>query len=236
MAKTLLERITDLDAARTTKVDRMAALLKTSSDADETMGPDDAAEHDRLAADVKALDAEIARNKNLEALQVKAATPIIPSTSTKDADLRGGSTVITVKSNLQPGTGFVRYHMALLANKGSRADAVQWAEDRGWKDSSPEVILALKAAVPPATTTDATWAKPLVPIQNLTNEFIALLRPATLLGRIPNLRKVPFNVSVPMQTGGGSYNWVGKPRRSGSRSWPSDPPSWGPRRSPGSSC
>ena len=210
MPKTILERITDLETARQVKVDRISELLRKSSDADETLSPEDAAEHDRLALEVKSLDAEISRNKNLETLQVKTATPIIPSTSTKDADLRGGSHVVQVKSNLPAGTGFTRYAMALLANKGSRADAIQWAEERGWKDSSPEVILALKAAVPPATTTDATWAKPLVPIQTLTNEFIALLRPATLLGRIPNLRKVPFNVSVPMQTGGGSYNWVGE--------------------------
>jgi HK97 family phage major capsid protein len=39
---------------------------------------------------------------------------------------------------------------------------------------------------------------------------MALLRPATLLGRIPNLRAVPFNVSVPIQTGGGTYKWVGQ--------------------------
>ena len=210
MPKTIAERITDLDTARTVKVDRISELLRKSAEADETLSGDDAAEHDRLALEVKALDAEITRNKNLEALQVKTATPLVPSTSTKDADLRGGHQV-QVKSRLEPGTGFTRYMMALLANKGSRADAVQWAEERGWKDSSPEVILALKAAVAPGTTTDATWAKPLVPqVQSLAAEFIALLRPATLLGKIPNLRKVPFNVSVPMQTGGGSYNWVGE--------------------------
>ena len=136
MPKTILERIADLESARKIKVDRIAELLTKSSDADETLSPEDATEHDRLALEVKALDAEITRNTNLEALQVKTATPLVPSTSTKDADLRGGGHVVQVKSNLPPGTGFTRYAMALLANKGSRSDAIHYAEER-WKDSSP---------------------------------------------------------------------------------------------------
>jgi HK97 family phage major capsid protein len=66
-----------------------------------------------------------------------------------------------------------------------------------------------KAAVAVGTTTDATWAGPLVVTQPL-NEFLELLRPRTLLGRIPGLRQVPFNVSVPSQTTGGTYGWVGQ--------------------------
>jgi HK97 family phage major capsid protein len=66
-----------------------------------------------------------------------------------------------------------------------------------------------KAAVAVGTTTDATWAGPLVVTQPL-NEFLELLRPRTLLGRIPGLRQVPFNVSVPTQTTGGTYGWVGQ--------------------------
>ncbi len=42
------------------------------------------------------------------------------------------------------------------------------------------------------------------------NEFLELLRPRTLLGQIPGLRQVPFNVSVPSQTTGGTYGWVGQ--------------------------
>jgi HK97 family phage major capsid protein len=31
-----------------------------------------------------------------------------------------------------------------------------------------------------------------------------------LLGKITGLRRVPFNISVPVQTAGGTYNWVGE--------------------------
>jgi len=36
------------------------------------------------------------------------------------------------------------------------------------------------------------------------------LRPKTLLGRIPGLKHVPFNISIPTQTTGGTYAWVGQ--------------------------
>jgi HK97 family phage major capsid protein len=45
---------------------------------------------------------------------------------------------------------------------------------------------------------------------NMANEFIEFLRPQTIIGRIPNLRRVPFNIRVPRQTGGGTAQWVGE--------------------------
>ena len=70
--------------------------------------------------------------------------------------------------------------------------------------------LVTKAAVAAGTTTDATWAGPLAPMQRLVDDFLAFVRPRTLLGKIQNLRKVPFNISVTAQTAGGTYGWVGQ--------------------------
>ncbi len=71
--------------------------------------------------------------------------------------------------------------------------------------------MALRAAVDAGDTTTSGWASQLVPAAvQLQNEFIDLLRPATLIFRIPGLRRVPFNVAVPLQSGGGTYNWVGE--------------------------
>jgi HK97 family phage major capsid protein len=67
-----------------------------------------------------------------------------------------------------------------------------------------------KSAVAAATTLDATWASPLSPIRPFADAFVALLRPRTIVGRIPNLREVPANVSVSAQTTGGVYAWVGQ--------------------------
>src|SRR4029434_9867461 len=43
----------------------------------------------------------------------------------------------------------------------------------------------------------------------MQDEFIEFLRPATIVGRIPNLRRVPFLISVPSQPGGAAGQWVG---------------------------
>ena len=66
-----------------------------------------------------------------------------------------------------------------------------------------------KAAIAPGTPSNATWGGPLAVAQPLKTDFVALVRAATLIKRIPGLRIVPFNVSVPVVTSGGSYGWVG---------------------------
>jgi HK97 family phage major capsid protein len=105
------------------------------------------------------------------------------------------------------GIAFVRAACAKLVCNGNLYEAAQYAQR--WNDSTPEVALYLKAAVAPGTTTDATWAGPLVN-QNIASDFLELLRPATIVGKIPGLRDVPFNTKVPSQTAGGTYSWVGE--------------------------
>ncbi|MCH2219306.1 MAG: phage major capsid protein, partial [Dechloromonas sp.] len=60
------------------------------------------------------------------------------------------------------------------------------------------------------TTTDSTWAGPLVTYNDLQEEFIELLRPKALITRIPGLRRVPFNIKVPRETAGMTAYWVGQ--------------------------
>jgi hypothetical protein len=65
-----------------------------------------------------------------------------------------------------------------------------------------------KAAVPPATTTDPAWAGPLYGVAPLADAFVQLVRSASLLGRIPGLRVIPFRVQFSVETQGASYYWV----------------------------
>jgi hypothetical protein len=64
-----------------------------------------------------------------------------------------------------------------------------------------------KAATAAGSTTDTTWAGPLA-VPALADAFLAIVRASSLLGRIPGLVKVPFNVTVPIQTAPGAYYWV----------------------------
>lgn len=46
--------------------------------------------------------------------------------------------------------------------------------------------------------------------QTISNEFIDLLRPETILGKLQGFRRVPFNIRMVGQTAGSSVNWVGE--------------------------
>ena len=202
MKPTISEHIQNLENKGAAVTRRMEEIMETTAADGLTTQPDLAAEYDGLALQRKSIDADRARWQNLEELQIKAAVPVPAAPAP-----RPPYPSISVKPNVPLGTAFVRAACAQLVCKGNVRDAIEYAER--WKDSTPEVALYLKAAVAPGTTTDATWASPLVN-QNVSNEFIELLRPATILGKIPGLRQVPFNTKVPTQTAGGTYGWVGE--------------------------
>jgi HK97 family phage major capsid protein/HK97 family phage prohead protease len=206
--KTLHEQITGFENSRAAKVARMTALMTASAETGATLDQTETDEYDGLAAETKAIDAHLVRLAALEQTNLTKAIPITAATPEDASRSRGGVPVISVKSMLPPGTAFVRYCQALAVGRGSRLEAIEFAKQ--WKDSTPEVELVLKAAVAAGTTTDATWAGPLAPITPLASDFLPLLRAQTILGKVDSFFRVPFNVSVPAQTGGGTYQWVGQ--------------------------
>jgi HK97 family phage major capsid protein/HK97 family phage prohead protease len=206
--KTIHEQITGFENSRAAKHARMTAIMTSSAEAGATLDQAETDEYDGLAAELKAIDAHLVRLSALEATNRTKAMPITAATPEEASQQRGHVPIISVKSNLAPGTAFIRYCQALAVSHGSTLQAVEYA--KRWHDSTPEVELVLKAAVAAGTTTDATWAGPLAPITPLTSDFLALLRPQTILGKVDTFFKVPFNVSVASQTGGGTYQWVGQ--------------------------
>jgi HK97 family phage major capsid protein/HK97 family phage prohead protease len=211
---TIAEQITSYVNTRAEKAARMSALMQKAADAGETLDAQDTEEYDTLDREVKAVDAHLVRLRALEDTTKAAAVPVSGATPTAASLSRGGSTtttpVITVKSNVPKGTAFTRYAISILNTKsGSKTEAAEYARNR-WGDQAGEVELLLKAASAAGSTTDSTWAGPLAVTQPLVSEFLELLRPATLIGKIQNFRRVPFNISVPSQTSGGTYQWVGQ--------------------------
>jgi len=205
MKQTSQEHIQALENKRAALAARMTDILQTAADKAETLAESpEATEHDGLRDQVKSIDADLARWREHEALNIsKATAPALPA-----AALRPPVPYVSVRPNVAPGIKFARLAIAKLASRYEGCDAATYAEKR-WNDSTPEVALALKAAVAAGSTTDATWAKPLVNAA-IVEDFLPLLRAATILGKIQGLRQVPFNVQVPAQTAGGAYNWVGE--------------------------
>lgn len=199
---TATEFVQNIENKRAAHVARMAEIMKSAADDNRTLVDDEASEHDGLAVDVKKFDDDLCRWRALEKLQIKTAT-VVPTLATPT-----GYSAVSVRANVEPGIKLARWVIAKMVARYENCDASSYAASR-WNDSTPEVALALKAAVGAGSTTDATWAKPLVN-PAITDDFLPLLRAATIVGKIPGLYRVPFNVNVPSQTAGGTINWVGE--------------------------
>ena len=211
--KTTDEQISAFEAKRASHMAGMDALMNKAADEGSTLTAEQSEEYDTLESEVKAMDVHIARLRAHQAIQTARATEITQeagANAEKASAVRGGQQ-ITVKPNVPKGWGFARYVGALAACRGNKLEAAEFARQR-WHDTSPQVELALKAAVAAGTAAHATWAGPLVEFQTLASEFIELLRPATIIGRIqnPSLRRVPFNIRVASTTTGSAVNWVGE--------------------------
>lgn len=221
---TIQERLAEFQAKRQQLQDQKQAIIEKavvtegrSLDAHETEQNAD------LEAQIKACDETIAVLKSHEAIMVAKATPVVQGTGAGQGTVAiAGSGPLFVTRNLPKGTAFTRYVSALAATKGNLMQAERFAEQ--YKDT-PEVLnviktfsylgasagddIALKTAVAAGTTSNTTWAAPLVQYQDMTSEFIELLRPLTILGRL-SLRRVPFNIRIPRQTSGVSSQFVGE--------------------------
>lgn len=216
--KTMAEQLAAFNADRKAAFDRMTAIMGKAAEESRTLNEEESMEYEELKTKVKAFDSHIKRLEDHQQTMVESAVAVpgaqqTPNLAAADpaaqaSASRAGTGVISVSRNLPKGTAYTRYAIALALSKGQRYEAIEIA--KRWNDSTPEVGLALKAAVDPGTTLDATWAAPLAPLQTMASEFIDLLRPATIIGRIPGFRRVPFNISMPRKTAGSSAGWVGQ--------------------------
>lgn len=214
---TILEQIAAYEAKRAANVAAMKAIMDKSGEEGATLDAGDQEEFDGLDADNEAINGHLKRLRKMEAVNLEAAKPVNGTSQDEGTKSRSTGPVATVKNPVLPkGTMFARYVGALASARGNRFEAAEFA--KRWKDSTPEIEAILrmppdvieKAAVAAGTTTDSTWAAPLVQYSNMASEFIDYLRPLTIIGRMNGFRRVPFKVKVPRQTGGASVNWVGE--------------------------
>jgi len=195
---TITERIQGLESKRAIVAQSMLSAMEKGD-----LTESEKAQHDGWSLEAKDLEDQIGRWRETEKQLIATATAV-PSYTPRTVSPYAH---VSVKSNLPAGTQFVRYVCAQLAAKSLGCSA--WEYAGRWNDSTPEVQLALKAAVAAGTATDATWAGPLVQ-PNISKDMVELLRAATIVDKIPGLYTVPFNTKFPQQTGGGTYNWVGE--------------------------
>ncbi|WP_167525681.1 phage major capsid protein [Cupriavidus oxalaticus] len=204
--------ISTLERQRVIQLDTAEALHVKAKEESRVFTPTEQAEFDSAMRAVERIDIELAPLKQAEQLSGLRARAIeapayIPLFSPTAQNPTGQA--ITGKNGLPLGSGFTRYAMCLAAGKGNLNASLEYARN-AYGQSNPELLTIIKAAVAAGTTSDPTWAAPLVAYRDMQAEFVELLRPATIIGRIQGFRRVPFNVRIPRQTAGASVGWVGE--------------------------
>jgi len=224
--KTIAEDIAAYASTRTAHAARMSELMSKASEDGSTLDEEQETEYDELNDKIKSIDKHLTRLREQEKLNISAAVAVdgdrIGYNAGQSLAPRQTSSVVQVKRPpLEKGTAFVRYIAAQAMSKGNLQQAVQIAQREAWKDT-PEVAqvlnfaaaegtTVLKAAVAPANTYDTTWASPLVQLQYMASEFIDLVRAATILDKLAGgMRRVPFNIRVPLMSSGSTAYWVGE--------------------------
>jgi HK97 family phage major capsid protein/HK97 family phage prohead protease len=223
MSKTIAEKISAFEASRAAKAAAVAKLAEGEGDEMVTLTPEQKEQHDTLMQEIKDIDEHLVRLHDAEKLAKDAAKPVTSETITEEKVSRDPIRATAIRANVPKGQSFVRYAQALTAGKGSVDASIRFCKSamkRGGWDNTPEVldwleldvssIMREKAAVGVGTTTDATWASPLIAYNVMASEFIEYLRPNTIIGRIPGLRRVPFNIQMPRTTSASSAGWVGE--------------------------
>jgi HK97 family phage major capsid protein len=114
-------------------------------------------------------------------------------------------------SALPKGHAFTRAAIALINTKGDDVAAREYAKQRHWTDTAEYFDEMLeRTAVAGGTTSDGSFAQPLVYSNFAASEFNEILRNGTIIGKMAGLRRCPFNVTVPRETSAGGASWVGE--------------------------
>lgn len=206
--KNVSEQITE---KRTLLQAKSARLEELMADQDTNGGLEGEQEKElaTITGEVDALTKSIASLETLERAQLLGAKRVeAPAGTLADAPAR---TKIEVKA-LPKGTLFVRYAAAIAQGKGSMSDSLAYAK---MFSGTPEVLACVKAhftkAIPgTAVVGSPAWGGELVNPDTASTEFVELLMPKTIIGRVPGFDAVPFNIPIIEQTGGSTFNWVGE--------------------------
>jgi HK97 family phage prohead protease len=214
MPKTsVADQIKSWEAEKNKNTSDVTEIVEKTFQESRTVTQDEDEQIKTLNQDNDQIDNQIKILRNYEKQMVEQSAAVTPPAAIPAIDKtvtpRSSYGPIRVDAVAPPGTAFARYVMALAVTKGVNFAAAEYARHQ-WPDM-PLISEVLKTNVEPGTTTATTWAKPLVPsAATLFGEFLDFLRPQTLIGRIPGLNYVPFNVRVPIQTGQASPQWVGE--------------------------
>lgn len=222
----IAEQIAALRTRRDSALKAMQDAVDLAGNEDRTFTDEEQKAFDKFKTETETVNAHVERLETQEKLIAQSARPAVSVVAASVPQSSGYPSIQVADRSLPKGTAFARYVMALIASKGNMMQAEQIARNY-WRDTTPQLaevfraigqfgssadfMMQQKAAVTPGSTTNPAWGGTLVYAETMASEFIELLRPKTIIGRLPSLRRVPFNVRIPRQTGGiTTAGWVGQ--------------------------
>lgn len=209
--KSIPEQIAALEASRAAKAAAMEDIQTKAADEDRTKDEAEREAFDTLGDEIEALDKELGDLRRLEKAMMSTARAAVGHNSKAAGESRevGQRQHVTfMQRQLEPGIAYARFVRCCIAGGGIPISALGVAEKQ-YPDMD-DLHMVLRAAVAAGSTSAGTFAGDLVQYQMMAAEFINYLRPMTVIGRIPGLRRVPFNIRIPRQTSGASAYWVGE--------------------------
>lgn len=223
--KTIAEQIAAFKAKKAETLAKLNEIINKSIETGETLDTEQKAQRQTLQDEIVTIDEHVKMLEDHQKLMAATAEPVTPQ-NTDPANVQRGTSVtvnggvIAVKSNLPPGIGMARMAKAMITAKGNLGQAAEIA--KRWSDM-PQLSAVMsamanigstdlrqKTAVTAGDSNTSGWASQLVFYDNLVSEFYGLLYPKTIIGRIPGLRRIPFNVRIGGTTSGSSSAWVGE--------------------------
>lgn len=212
------EHIANLEATKQQKTARMKEIHQKSVDDGRTMDTAEAEEFETLEADIKAIDADLARTRKLKGIEDadKATAKTVDDSDKRNAKAASGVRIgaeAKDTSKLDKGLGFARIARVKALAFRERLDPMQIAQNVYPGDENLVKALKVeKAAVGAANTLNGsdTWAGNLVLDGGAYfTDFVEHLRERSVLGQISSrLRTIPFDTQVLIQSTGGSAGWV----------------------------
>lgn len=217
--KTLAEQIKAWEQSIDDKTARRDAIQTKATEEGRTKDTAERTEFEELSRDIVEAQKELEDLRVLEQSNIEKAKKAAPLAQAEPGRL---PVVLKEVEKLEPGQAMARYAMCLGKARGDHHKAFRFAEQHYPKTenvvkllkaqsegANVAEIIVQKATVAAGSTSDSTWASPLVYAQNFGGDFITYLRARTLIGQA-QFRPIPFNVRVGSQTSGGTAGWVGQ--------------------------
>lgn len=203
MSLTISEKVQNAQADIITKRARLEELV-AQGESESGLTAEDSIEKDELVGQIQKA------SKDLDALKaIEMATMGSGLTAVKAAAPAKKADVQVVE--LEKGIRFARVAKAIAVGRGSVSDTLEYA--KRYRGQTPEVFELVKQMVTKAVEGTSVvespgWGGELVYTNNIQNEFLEMLLPQTVFGKISGFRQGVFNTRMAVQTAGSTVAWV----------------------------